>query len=105
MLKVVVAFTLALAPGSLGAPAADEVKSLPGWDKPLPTKHYSGYIPVNSSTRHMHCTSTSASGIPLHPRTVPTPVLPAMSVLTGCSSGDRELRSQSPVSARLLPNV
>lgn len=34
---------------------ADEVKALPGWSKQLPSKHYSGYIPVANGTKHMHC--------------------------------------------------
>ena len=35
----------------VGAPAsADEVKSLPGWDGPLPSKHYSGYLDVGLKT-------------------------------------------------------
>lgn len=38
---------------ALGAYAPDEVTSLPGWDGPLPTKHYSGYLNI-SKTRHMH---------------------------------------------------
>ncbi|EDQ88901.1 uncharacterized protein MONBRDRAFT_37373 [Monosiga brevicollis MX1] len=39
------------------APAADEVTSLPGWDKALPSKHYSGHIPVgkeNNPTGYLH---------------------------------------------------
>ena len=38
---------VALAASAIAAPAADEVKSLPGWDKPLPSKHYSGYLNVD----------------------------------------------------------
>eukprot|EP00041_Stephanoeca_diplocostata_P033552 m.1111866 g.1111866 ORF g.1111866 m.1111866 type:complete len:200 (-) comp24362_c0_seq23:3406-4005(-) len=33
---------------------ADEIKALPGWNKALPSKHYSGYLPVANGTRHMH---------------------------------------------------
>jgi hypothetical protein len=56
---VIVAVVLGLvgARVATAAPTADEVTALPGWDKPLPTKHYSGYIPVNDSKRHMHCKS------------------------------------------------
>lgn len=36
------------------APAADEVKALPGWDAPLPSKHYSGFVNV-----------TDTAGIPM----------------------------------------
>jgi carboxypeptidase C (cathepsin A) len=35
-----------LARRAVGGKAADEVASLPGWDGALPSKHYSGYIPV-----------------------------------------------------------
>lgn len=35
----------------VGAPAsADEVKSLPGWQGPLPSRHYSGYLDVGLQT-------------------------------------------------------
>eukprot|EP01052_Picozoa_sp_SAG31_P036382 SAG31_NODE_4531_length_3158_cov_4.651193_5_plen_173_part_00 len=34
--------------------AADEIKNLPGWDKPLPSKHYSGYLDAANGTKHMH---------------------------------------------------
>lgn len=33
---------------------ADEIKSLPGWNQDLPSKHYSGYLSVANGTRHMH---------------------------------------------------
>ena len=33
---------------------ADAVKSLPGWDKPLPSKQYSGYLSARGGTRHLH---------------------------------------------------
>lgn len=36
------------------AAEADEVKSLPGWDKPLPSKQYSGYLSARDATRHLH---------------------------------------------------
>merc|ERR1719345_595111 len=36
------------------APAADEVTALPGWPKALPSKHYSGYIPVRNGQSHVH---------------------------------------------------
>eukprot|EP01048_Picozoa_sp_COSAG05_P026640 COSAG05_NODE_7378_length_820_cov_0.854369_1_plen_176_part_01 len=32
------------------SPAMDEVQSLPGWDRPLKSKHYSGYLPVGNLT-------------------------------------------------------
>merc|ERR1719487_2334199 len=39
---------LLLTPCALAAPAADLVDSLPGWDKPLLSKTYAGYIEVGS---------------------------------------------------------
>ena len=38
-------------------PAGHEVTSLPGWDKPLPSRHFSGYLPVGSTSGvkgHIH---------------------------------------------------
>ena len=35
------------APGS----AADRVLSLPGWDAPLPSRHFSGLIPVSGGSK------------------------------------------------------
>lgn len=35
---------------SLAGPAADAVESLPGFDGPLPSKHYSGYLPTGKAT-------------------------------------------------------
>ena len=32
------------------APAQDAVPSLPGFDGPLPSKHYSGYLPTGKTT-------------------------------------------------------
>eukprot|EP00118_Oscarella_pearsei_P025188 m.307689 g.307689 ORF g.307689 m.307689 type:complete len:454 (+) comp42636_c0_seq1:59-1420(+) len=29
-----------------------EIKSLPGWDRPLPSRQYSGYLPVDTSKTH-----------------------------------------------------
>lgn len=34
--------------------ATDEVTSLPGWSGALPSKHYSGYLPVRGNTSHVH---------------------------------------------------
>ena len=36
-----------------GVVLGDEVKGLPGWDAPLPSRHFSGYLNF-SSTKHMH---------------------------------------------------
>ena len=36
------------------APAQFEVKSLPGWDGPLPSAHYSGFVPVDGGAKRLH---------------------------------------------------
>merc|ERR1719272_447665 len=41
------------ATSTLGAPAGDLINSLPGWEGPLPTKQYSGYLNV-SATKRLH---------------------------------------------------
>ena len=35
-----------------GAPEADEITTLPGWDGDLPSKQYSGYLDFGS--KHLH---------------------------------------------------
>eukprot|EP00051_Salpingoeca_urceolata_P027094 m.480013 g.480013 ORF g.480013 m.480013 type:complete len:468 (-) comp21667_c0_seq1:66-1469(-) len=45
---------LALASACLAAPAADEVLHLPGWEGALPSKHYSGYVPVAEESAFLH---------------------------------------------------
>jgi len=48
-------FALAALTGvATAAVAADEVKSLPGWDGELPSKHYSGYLPARGGENHVH---------------------------------------------------
>jgi hypothetical protein len=43
MAAILVAIVLLLtAKASQAAPAGDEVTAVPGWDKPLPSRHYSG---------------------------------------------------------------
>ena len=32
---------------------ADEIQALPGWEEPLPSRQYSGYLDV-TSTKHIH---------------------------------------------------
>ena len=44
------AFVLALLPCyAFAAPASDAVPKLPGWDKPLPSKVYSGFVDVSAA--------------------------------------------------------
>ena len=33
-----------------GSPAGDEIKALPGWEGPLPSKMFSGYVNVTAAT-------------------------------------------------------
>ena len=40
---------ISLIVAALAAPTADEVKTLPGWDKALPSKQYSGYVNASSA--------------------------------------------------------
>ena len=49
MLVFVLAASLALIVSA--APAADEVKSLPGWSSALPSKWYSGFIDAGNDTQ------------------------------------------------------
>ena len=52
MLKVFVVLLLIVALGCQCEAAidSDEVTSLPGWDGPLPSKQYSGYVEINATT-------------------------------------------------------
>ena len=46
-----------LLPCALAAIAADEIKTLPGWDGALPSRHWSGYLSVpgvGSGTKYYH---------------------------------------------------
>ena len=54
MLKLAPALLAILISSCNGAPAADLVTSLPGWDGPLPSKHYSGLIPVDGGKKQLH---------------------------------------------------
>ena len=51
--KSIFLLSLALLQHAQGLVAQDEVKALPGWDAPLPSRHFSGYINFSSS-KHMH---------------------------------------------------
>ena len=44
---------LALLP-ALAAPQQDRVASLPGWDKPLPSPMYSGFLSIPGSQKQLH---------------------------------------------------
>jgi hypothetical protein len=44
-------------------PANDEITALPGWDKPLPSKQYSGYLDVDGR-KHLHYWLVESEGNP-----------------------------------------
>ena len=51
---VLLVAVLAVSPGRSDIPE-HLITSLPGWDKPLPTKQYSGYIEINATTgKYLH---------------------------------------------------
>ena len=45
---------LCFLPLTLSAYAPDEIIKLPGWDLPLPSKQYSGYLTVANGDKHLH---------------------------------------------------
>ena len=52
-----VVFCAAALPLAAAQPAGHEVTSLPGWPHKLPSKHYSGYLPVGTTSGvpgHIH---------------------------------------------------
>ncbi len=49
---------------ALAAVDADEVKTLPGWSRPLPSKHYSGYLALANGSKHMHYYLQLSEGSP-----------------------------------------
>ena len=54
---------------SSAAPADDEVVTLPGWDGPLPSRHYSGYLRVAGGT-NLHYYLVQSERAPLAAPTV-----------------------------------
>ena len=35
-------------------PVANEVTSIPGWDKPMPSKQYAGYLPIPGTSKQLY---------------------------------------------------
>lgn len=68
-----VAILTVLASTAMSAPATDEVKSLPGWSGPLPSKHYSGFLDA-SPTDHLHFVFVEAA---VNPATAPVRLRPS----------------------------
>eukprot|EP00937_MAST-01D_sp_MAST-1D-sp2_P001838 g1838.t1 len=58
MLRLLLALLYALAiwaiPAQRSAPAQHEVTSLPGWNGTLPSRHYSGLVPIGKTGRSLH---------------------------------------------------
>jgi len=74
------------------APAADEVTSLPGWSKPLPSKQYSGYLLVDQlAGRNLHYWHVQSEKDPAN-----DPVVLWLNGGPGCSSLDGYLYEQGP---------
>ena len=46
----------------------DEIKQLPGWDAPLPSRHFSGYlaVPGDHGPKMYHCKSAEHDCTPRH---------------------------------------
>jgi hypothetical protein len=63
---------MVLASTAMAAPATDEVKSLPGWSGPLPSKHYSGFLDA-SPRDHLHYVFVEAA---VNPATAPVRLRP-----------------------------
>jgi len=78
------------APAAATAADSDEITSLPGWDGPLPSKHYSGYIDA-SPTKHLHYYMAESES---NPST--DPVLFWFNGGPGCSSLDGFLYEHGP---------
>lgn len=55
----------ALAMAAFAFPAEDEVKSLPGWDGPLPSRMWAGYVSVGQQKdRHLHYIAVESQSNP-----------------------------------------
>ena len=64
MVRVVFLVSL-LAPAAVAAGATDEVTSLPGWSGPLPSRHWSGFLPTApGSNRSLHYYFAESEGDP-----------------------------------------
>jgi len=90
-----VAILTVLASTAMSAPATDEVKSLPGWSGPLPSKHYSGVLDA-SPTDHLHYVFVEAA---VNPATAPVRLRPFLPL---CLS---EALSEDHSTAAMLQNV
>lgn len=85
---------LALAAASaFTAVARDEVTALPGWNKPLPSKHYSGYLNIDDTNgKALHYYFVEA-----HNNSATAPVLLWMNGGPGCSSMDGLFYEHGPL--------
>jgi len=79
--------------GALAAVPQDEVTALPGWDKALPSKHYSGYLNIDEANgRALHYYFVEA-----HNDSANAPVVLWMNGGPGCSSLDGLFYEHGPL--------
>ena len=66
-------FAVVLVSVSYALVAEDEVTSLPGWDAPLPSKQFSGYLDIGNKKKHLHYWLIKAeASATVDPSTAPT---------------------------------
>lgn len=74
-------------------PSTDKISSLPGWDQPLASNHYSGYIDVSPKTgRFLHYWFVESEGNPSK-----DPIVLWLNGGPGCSSLDGFFYEQGPI--------
>ena len=74
---------LLLAAFTKASKQSDEIKILPGWNKTLPSKQYSGYLTTGSGDRHLHYWFVESESSPAD-----TPLVVWFNGGPGCSSLD-----------------
>lgn len=74
-----------------GEISKDEIKSLPGWDGPLPSRQFSGYLNLPGTSKHMHYWLVESEN---SPKTAPTVLW--LNGGPGCSSLDGLIYEHGP---------